>query len=601
MRARPLVLVVDDDPGMLSSLVWLLGANGYDTRQAASGESAVAAVSVEEMDLVLLDLLLPDRSGTEVLAAIKQARPETPVIMVTGVSDVSAVVATLSAGAFDYITKPYQVEELLKRVSNALCQKCLEDDYLAVSSRLERSQSNYQDLVQDSPDMIYTLDADGRFTFVSGAAEEVLGYKPADLVGLHYSTIVHPGDRPVAESRFNDRRSERGSGSVSELRLMRNPSTARTSPGGEVVYAEVKAKVLYGDLVKGPAGEFQGTHGVARDHTRRKLAEQELRRQQAFFQQLFDNSPEAIALVDADNRIRRVNGSFTSLFQYGAEECDGKDLHALIVPPELMDEAIGNSRAVLATGLLKAETVRRRKDGGNVEVSLSAFPIQLDGSRIGMYATYSDISEKRTTERTAQDTLVKLRKAMGAVIHVMVSTVEARDPYTAGHQQRVSNLARAIGRKLRLSAEMVDGIRMAGAIHDLGKIKIPAEILSNPAVITSEEFGLIKIHPKVAFDILKGVEFEWPVAEVVYQHHERMDGSGYPRGLRGDAICIEARVLTVADVVEAIASHRPYRPALGVEAALEEITRRRGTCYDPAVVDACLELFGTDGFSFRAP
>jgi response regulator RpfG family c-di-GMP phosphodiesterase len=183
-----------------------------------------------------------------------------------------------------------------------------------------------------------------------------------------------------------------------------------------------------------------------------------------------------------------------------------------------------------------------------------------------------------------------LQETMDGIIRVLGQTVEVRDPYTAGHQRRVAKLASAMAEKLGLSQDMIRGVRMAGEIHDLGKISLPAEILSKPTKLTSLEFGMIKLHPQTGYDILKGIDFSWPIAEQVYQHHERMDGSGYPRGLKGNEILLGARILAVADVVEAMNSHRPYRPALGLDKALAEIEMNRGVLYDSEVADACLWL-----------
>ena len=183
-------------------------------------------------------------------------------------------------------------------------------------------------------------------------------------------------------------------------------------------------------------------------------------------------------------------------------------------------------------------------------------------------------------------------------ITAIASTVEMRDPYTAGHQRRVSDLAVKIAAEMGLSLERIEGLRMACVVHDIGKIHVPAEILSNPGTLTEAEFEIIKTHPKVGFEILKGIDFPWPVAEIVYQHHEKLDGSGYPRGLKGDEILLEARILTVADVVEAMSSHRPYRPLLGVFPALQEITQHKGTLYDLQVVDACLRVFLEKKYTF---
>jgi HD-GYP domain-containing protein (c-di-GMP phosphodiesterase class II) len=177
--------------------------------------------------------------------------------------------------------------------------------------------------------------------------------------------------------------------------------------------------------------------------------------------------------------------------------------------------------------------------------------------------------------------------------------VEARDPYTSGHQRRVANLARAIATEMKLPADQIDGLRMAGVVHDLGKLTIPSEILTTPRQLTENEFNLVKTHSQIGHDLIKDIEFPWPIARMILQHHERLDGSGYPKGLRGDEIMIEARILMVADVVEAISSHRPYRPALGVDKALEEIEAGRGKVYDPAVVDACLVMFRERGFRFE--
>ncbi|MFQ5956524.1 MAG: HD domain-containing phosphohydrolase, partial [Candidatus Brocadiales bacterium] len=218
----------------------------------------------------------------------------------------------------------------------------------------------------------------------------------------------------------------------------------------------------------------------------------------------------------------------------------------------------------------------------------------------GLYAGgrvehYTDVTVTKQAEEGLKQSMDKLRKVLGGTIQALAHTVETRDPYTAGHQRRVANLARAIATEMGLSAEQIDGIRMAGIIHDIGKIAVPAEILTKPGVLTKTEFDMIKAHPQVGYDILKEIEFPWPVAQIVFQHQERMDGSGYPIGLSGEEIMLEARILAVADVVEAMSSHRPYRPALGIDKALEEISQNSGTLYDANVADACVRLFTEKG------
>jgi len=210
--------------------------------------------------------------------------------------------------------------------------------------------------------------------------------------------------------------------------------------------------------------------------------------------------------------------------------------------------------------------------------------------------------EKLVLERTdkLKNTLNDLQKAMDGIIEAMGLTVEIRDPYTAGHQTRVAGIAHAIAIEMGLSKHEIEGVRIAGVLHDIGKMAVPAEILSKPGKITKNEFEMIKSHSQIGYNILKKIDFPWPIAQIVYQHHERMDGSGYPQGLSGEDILLEARIMAVADVVEAMASHRPYRPALGIDIALEEIEKNKDVVYDPEVVDACLKIFKEEKFKLSA-
>jgi len=220
-------------------------------------------------------------------------------------------------------------------------------------------------------------------------------------------------------------------------------------------------------------------------------------------------------------------------------------------------------------------------------------------------AVVSALDKKQTliTKRKAEDereaAYRALDKALTDSIAAMSKIVEIRDPYTAGHQTRVADLSVAIARELKLPEERVKYIRIAALIHDIGKIYIPSDILSKPGKLRDMEWQLIKIHAQGSYDILKTIEFPWPIARIAWQHHERLDGSGYPNGLKADDILLEAKILAVADVVEAMSSYRPYRPALGIEKALDEISRNRGVLYDPNIVDACLKLFNENSFKLE--
>jgi len=210
----------------------------------------------------------------------------------------------------------------------------------------------------------------------------------------------------------------------------------------------------------------------------------------------------------------------------------------------------------------------------------------------------TDITERKRAEKQVEESASQLRQMMEGTVKAISSALEFRDPYTHGHEKRVAELSCAIAAEMGLPAGQVEGVRITGYMHDLGKIAIPAEILFKPGKLSDHEFSIVKTHPQFGYDILKEIKFVWPVALATLQHHERLDGSGYPQGLKGDAILLEARILAVADVVETMASHRSYRPAIGLEAGLKEISENKGILYDANVVDACLRVFKERGFRF---
>ena len=209
-----------------------------------------------------------------------------------------------------------------------------------------------------------------------------------------------------------------------------------------------------------------------------------------------------------------------------------------------------------------------------------------------------EIEERKRTQKKLSHSYLELQQNLDKIVNAMSLTLEERDPYTAGHQRRTTDLSLAIAREMGLSAHKTKGLQMAGLIHDMGKISVPGEILSKPGCLNEAELQLIKRHPQVAYDILNQIDFPWPVDQIVLQHHEKLDGSGYPQGLSGEEILLESRILCVADVVETMETHRPYRPSLGRDAALEEISKNRGILYDPEVVDACLRLFRETDFQY---
>jgi PAS domain S-box-containing protein len=326
---------------------------------------------------------------------------------------------------------------------------------------------------------------------------------------------------------------------------------------------------------------------------RLKVAEQALRESEERFRMALRNSPIIISNQDRELRYTWI---YNPQPGFKPETALGKTDADLLAAEEAA-RLTEIKRCVMETGVPAREEVRTTVGGPVFFYNLTVESLRdASGDIVGVSSVKVDITEYKRTEKKLQDTLESLRRAVGATIQVMVSAVETRDPYTSGHQTRSANLARVIAEEMGLPQEKIEGIQMAGSIHDIGKLSIPAEILSKPTKLTNLEFSLIKEHASKGFEMLKDVESPWPLAEIVYQHHERMDGSGYPRSLKGDEILMEARILSVADVVEAMASHRPYRPGLGIETALNEIEKNKGVFYDNAVADACLRLFREKGF-----
>lgn len=340
---------------------------------------------------------------------------------------------------------------------------------------------------------------------------------------------------------------------------------------------------------------IMGTMKTVADITQKAVAHPAVR-----WQTVFDALPDGLIVTDRDFTICYANRSFLELSGKTADELIGHRCFdvfpcALCHGPHcpLQRAADGDTRQ-------EFEDDSHCKSSPKMPDMVTSLALyEADGHFIGIAETVTDISSLRRAQVELSRSHERLRKTMGAVIQAISLTIEKRDPYTAGHQRRVAKLCRAIATEMGLAWGRIQGLRMAAAIHDLGKINVPAAILNKPGPMSEYEMAIIRQHPQTAYEILKGLQFPWPLAETIYQHHERLDGSGYPRGLKGDAIILEARILGVADVVESIYSFRPYRPGRGPQAAREELRRGRGILYDADVVDICEALIYKKGFDFE--
>lgn len=351
-------------------------------------------------------------------------------------------------------------------------------------------------------------------------------------------------------------------------------------------------KVLYGN---------KGKRSELREQVMADCAVSLFARSNDNFQVILDTVDDHMCLIDRELKIVWANRRTREMF---GDDVVGKPCHMACHGSRV---PCGESSRCIVRDAFRSgssdchETEAVGKNGEKKYFSGTARVIQYDqdGRPLSVVKVYTDITEQVMAEKRLRESLVQLRKNLGGTIQAMAMTVETRDPYTAGHQRRTSDIARCIAQEMGLPGKQVDGIRMAGVIHDLGKISVPAEILSKPGKIGRLEYSLIKNHPQTGYNILQGIDFRWPVAEIIRQHHERINGSGYPSGLKGDSIMLEARVIGVADVIEAMSSHRPYRPSLGISRAFDEITRNRSRLYDPDVVDATVKLYNGRKFNFQ--
>jgi len=318
--------------------------------------------------------------------------------------------------------------------------------------------------------------------------------------------------------------------------------------------------------------------------------DKKLREREEWLSTILKNIGDGVIATDDDNCVSFMNPLAEKLT--GCTQSDA--LHRPLSDVFAVEDQGGTAGSALRENRLKT----RAGEIVPIEQSLSTIPQGKKGT-LGHVIVFRNITERVNAEAELKRSWDRLQKALTGTLQAMAMTIELRDPYTAGHQRRVGRLSSAIAQELGLPQDQIEGIRVAGEIHDIGKIYVPAEILSKPGKIVEIEYSIIKNHAQLGYDILKSIEFPWPVAEIVFQHHERLNGSGYPNGLAGENIMLEARIIGIADTVEAMSSHRPYRPAHGIDKALEEIRNNRGLLYDPRIVDVTLKLFLENKFSIE--
>ncbi len=459
---------------------------------------------------------------------------------------------------------------------------------------LKQSEYRYRLLADHMKDQIWLMDLNMTILYVSPSVERITGYSSDEIKKLPLDKLLTPESLKKA-IEFTSFRMPKAFKTSSKDTIFRTFELEFILKNGHTVWGECSFNFIRDDN-----GKAVSILGEARDITERKLAEEKLHQSEARYRTILEDIQEGYFETDLAGNFTFFNDTVCRAMGYSREELMGMSNRQYTDQEELKQVFQAYNR-VYTTGEPIKELVWKitRQDGTKryIEGFISLLK-DSSGKPIGFRGITRDITERKQGEEKLQQTLESLKKAVGTTIQVLVSALESRDPYTAGHQSRSADLACAIATEMGLDQDQIQGIRMAGIIHDIGKLSVPTEILAKPTKLTNLEFSLIKVHPQSGYEMLKDIESPWPLAEIVHQHHERMNGSGYPRNLKGDEILIEARIMAVADVVEAMASHRPYRASLGIETALEEIEQNRGILYDEVVVDACLTLFRAKNYQF---
>jgi PAS domain S-box-containing protein len=610
------VLIADDSSANLYFLKSILEAQGWLLREAENGKTALEMARAQKPDLIVSDILMPVMDGYSFCRECKndETLRNIPFVFYTATyTEPKDEKFALDLGADRFILKPEEPEVLVKALIDLLDEKDrinlaavkplgeemeffrrhneilfskLEKkmvDLEAANQELRKLEEEYRLSFENATDIIFVLSEDLQVLTMSPSVGKILGYKPADFIGrnVHDLKII-----------FSQESLEQGLANIDRIL---NGSIVTSSVYQFIARDQtIKHIEISGSpLVRN--GKIIGIIGIARDITDRKLAEEELRQAERSYRSIFENALEGMYRATAEQKFIMVNRALARMFGYNTPEEFVAEVNNGAYRLYLHREDRSKvSRLLEEQGFVRnVELQFCRKDGNVGWVSLNIQPVYTASGNI----IYYDGFVHEITDR--KESVERLREAFAGTVQAIASLVEAKDPYTAGHQRRVADIAQAIAREMELSQEQIEGIAMAGVIHDIGKVSVPSEILCSPRRLTALEYNLIKTHSQSGYEILKDIKFSWPIARMVLEHHERIDGSGYPNGLKGEDILLESRILAVADVVEAMATHRPYRAALGLQPALEEITKNRGVLFDAEAADACLRLFREKGYMIK--
>ena len=559
------VLIVDDKEDARYLLQALLTGHGHEVSVATNGEEALERARVEPPDLIISDILMPVMDGFRLCREIRKddaLRDRLFVFYTATYTQESDADFAMKIGADDFICKPTEPDAFLARI-----EAVLEKATQGAAGREPEVEEEAEVLRLYSDRLVAklekrSLDLQEELARRQEAEEALRRYakRLETLREIDVAILEARSPESVAEIALEALQSilmsARASVTVFDLEAKRATVLAVRSQAADQVMAkgDVLPVSLFGDIQELSSGKPRRIDDLS------SLKERTLEQERLL--QAGIHSYVTVPLCARDELIGSLNVGFST-------------------PDETTDEAVQAAIELANQLAIALQQAQLLQDVERHAEALEQHVEELSEAKAELEASY-----------------FKLSRALSQTVEALAAAAEVRDPYTAGHQRRVTELAVAIAEALDLDETRIEGLRVAGLMHDIGKLAIPAELLSKPSRLTEAEYGLIRGHPDTARAILGTVEFPWPIPDIVTQHHERLDGSGYPKGLKEEEILLEARILAVADVVEAMSSHRPYRPALGIEEALAEIRNGAGVRFDASVVEACVELFESGKFQF---
>jgi PAS domain S-box-containing protein/putative nucleotidyltransferase with HDIG domain len=596
MSKKLRVLIAEDSEDDAELLCIELHNGGFEplSERVETHKAMADALKNKAWDVIITDYSMPHLNGFQALKLLRSIDLDIPCIVVSGKIGEDIAVQLMKAGANDYVMKGN-----LKRLAPAIERELGDAQVRRERKQAEDSLRRKQLMLARTESIAHVgsweWDIATDTVIWSDELFRIFQREPQERAPsfAEHPALYHPDDfallRQAVEAAVAD-----GTPYELELRAIRKDG-------------ETRICVARGVAERATDGRVVCLFGSLQDITERKQAEQALQQSEAKYRLLAEHTTDVIRMLDMNLK--------TTYLSPSAEKLRGFTLQEMVEMPlerQLAPESFRTAYAVLSEEVPRVESDPGYnpihtldieyycKDGTTLWTETKFSLIRDENGRaVSILAEARDISERKQAEEKLVKSYESLKKALNDSINTMVKIVELRDLYTAGHQQKVADLAIAIAGEIKLEHTRLENLKTAAIIHDIGKIYVPSEILSKQGKLTDIEFSLIKTHSQAGFDIVRGMDLPCNISRTVLQHHERLDGSGYPNNLKGEDILLEAKILAVADVVEAMATHRPYRPALGIDKALEEISKNKGTLYDPEIVNACLKVFNEKKFSFE--